>query len=111
MDFVEKQAVHIGYRTLWTQRTQLTIYGYHDKFFQFHFLHEENSHLIGRLASLPLTFLEKKSEFGQSKSNFKRSWGRARRQALQQCEKFLKMEEILGPVLQAQMKKRLLNSC
>ena len=60
MDFVEKQAVHIGYRTLWTQRTQLTIYGYHDKFFQFHFLHEENSHLIGRLASLPLTFLEKK---------------------------------------------------
>ena len=38
MDFVEKQAVHIGYRTLWTQRTQLTIYGIHDILFQFHFL-------------------------------------------------------------------------
>ena len=25
MDFVEKQAVHFGYRALWTQRTQLTM--------------------------------------------------------------------------------------
>ena len=53
MDFVEKQAVHIGYRTLWAHRTQFTIYGYHDILFQFHFLHEGNSHLIGRLASSP----------------------------------------------------------
>ena len=54
MDFVEKQAVHIGYRTLWTQRTQLTIYGYHDILFQFHFLHEENSE---RLAGTVLNIL------------------------------------------------------